>query len=202
MSNTKNEEIKKPVETQKQKTKAEPKIDYKKENKKLKDEIQALINQNNSLKLENQVNIATFQEKAKTFQEKAQVEINKFKNEFETKAKADQEEFKKYASQKLFESIIQPLINIEIAIMAGKNQGPDVSAYVLGFDMLMNQLFTELESFGLTKIVPSIGENFDPELHQAFATEDGETNKILKIKKNGFKLNDRIIQPATVVIGN
>ena len=198
-------EPKKVEETTKQK---KEKKDYKKkyeelksQNKKSQDEIKNLVDQVNTLKIENQVNVMAFQEKAKTFQTDAQDKINKFKEELSSKQEADQGEYKKFATQKLFESIIQPLINIEIAIRAGKSQGDQVGAYVAGFEMLMNQLFTELESFGLLKIVPSIGQEFEPEFHQAFSTEDGETNKILSVKKNGFKLNDRVIQPAIVVIG-
>ncbi len=198
MENKKTEKVE---ETKVPKKEVKPKVDYKAENKKLQEEIKNLSSKVDSLTMENQINMIAFQEKAKTFQEKAQVEINKFKEEFETKNSEEQVEFKKYASQKLFESIIQPLINIEIAIKSGKTQGSEVSAYVAGFDMLMNQLFTELESFGLTKIIPNIGDTFEPELHEAFATAEGKENSILDVKKNGFKLNERVIQPAIVVIG-
>ncbi|WKX02675.1 nucleotide exchange factor GrpE [Candidatus Mycoplasma mahonii] len=176
-------------------------VNYKKENNKLSDQINLLEKQLESSRVQNQIDILSFQEKAKGFQSKAQEEINKVRDKLEKKAESYQKEFKKFASQKLFESIIGPLTNIEIAINVGKSQGADVSAYVMGFDMLLNQLFSELEVFGLKKIKPKAGDEFSPKLHQAIAVEKGVHNKILKVNKNGFQLHDRVISPAIVIIG-
>ena len=171
------------------------------ENKKLTEQIKNLINNVNELKLANEKSILSFQEKAKTFQSKAQNEVNRLKKELKNKLEKENEEFKKYNLQKTFESIIEPLLNIEIAIQMGKNQDDKVKAYVSGFEMLMQQLMGELQNYGLNKIEPKIGDEFDPELHFPFSKEKGEINKIIDVKKPGFKLYDRVIKPATVIIG-
>lgn len=194
------EKQKNKAETKKQKV--DPKLKaLKEENKRLTEQIKNLINQVNELKLQNDQSISSFQEKAKGFQSKAQEEINRVKEELKEKTDKENAEFKKYGLQKTFENIIEPLLNIEVAIKAGKNQGDSVQAYVMGFEMLMQQLLNELEASGLTKISPEVGNEFDPELHVAFAKKEGDTNKILEVKKPGFKLYDRVIKPATVVIG-
>lgn len=150
--------------------------------------------------IENQNNIIAFQEKAKGFASKAQDEVNRIKAELNAKLEEDKKDLKKYGSQKMLESIIEPLLNIELAVKAGKNNDA-VSAYVIGFEMLLGQLYSELESFGVTKIAPQVGDEFDPHLHYAISTKDGDNkNKIVEVKKAGLKLHDRVIKPATVVI--
>lgn len=180
-----------------------PKRDYEKEIVSLNEQISTLNAKVISLEIENQSNIKSFQEKALTFQNKAQEELNKFKSSLSEKLEEDKKELKKYGNQKMLEAIIEPLLNIELAIKAGSNQEGAVSAYVTGFGMLLNQLNAELESFGVTRIVPTVGEVFNPEIHWAISTRESEDkNKILEIKKAGYKLHDRVIKPATVVISN
>lgn len=186
-----NEEVKK--ETKKE-------IDYKALHEAAEKEIKALESRLEASRKENEMNVLAFQEKAKGFAAKAQEEVNRIKQELNAKLEDDKKDLKKYGSQKLLESIIEPLLNIELAVKAGKNNEA-VSAYVIGFEMLLGQLYSELESFGVTKITPQVGEEFDPHLHYAISTKDGDNkNHIVEVKKAGFKLHDRVIKPATVVI--
>ena len=67
--------------------------------------------------------------------------------------------------------------------------------------MYINQLYSQLEGFGVYRILPKVGGEYDPQLHEAFdAVEGGESNTIQAVKMPGFKLHDRVLQPAKVVI--
>ncbi len=70
--------------------------------------------------------------------------------------------------------------------------------------MLFDQLCEGLSEGGLIKIVPRVGEEFDPEIHHAISTEkkSGRANKIVSVKQVGYKLHDRVIKPAVVVVGS
>lgn len=193
------EEMKKETEVESKEVKT-PEIDYKAKYEKAQKEITDLQAKLEEKRLENEANILAFQEKAKSFASKAQEEVNRIKQELNAKLEEDKADLKKYGSQKLLESVIEPLLNIELAVKAGKNNDA-VSAYVIGFEMLLNQLYSEMESFGVSKITPKVGEEFDAHLHYAISTKDGDTNIILEVKKDGLKLHDRVIKPATVVIG-
>lgn len=177
-----------------------PKVDYKKKFEEAEKRNKLLELNLMEAKRENQANIIAFQDKAKGFATKAQEEVNRIKQELNDLNNKEQETMKKYGSQRLLESIIEPLINIEIAVKAGKNNEA-VSAYVMGFEMLLNQLYSELTSYGVTKIEPKEGQDFDPELHYAITAKEGKNkNKVVEVKKPGFKLHDRVLKPATVVI--
>lgn len=178
----------------------EPKVDYKAIIAKLEEQIVNLKISNINLESENQKNLTDFQQQAKSFQSKAQEQINAKNKEMISKLDKDKAEFKKYGSQKLLEAIIEPILNIEQAVEAGKKQEA-VSAYVMGFEMLLNQLYSELKDFGVSTIEAKSGDIFNPELHFAMRVEEGgEANTIKELKKKGFKLHDRVIKPATIIV--
>lgn len=179
--------------------KQEPKVDWKSKAQKLEKEIKLLKQQNINLEIENQKNLIEFQTLAKNFQSKAQKQIEDKIAEALEKHEEDKKHAKKYGVQKLVESIIEPILNIELAVQAGsKHEG--VSAYVQGFEMLLGQLYQELEIFDIHAIVPKEGDVFNPEEHYAISqVEGGKTNTIKEIKKKGFKLHERVLKPATVI---
>lgn len=153
------------------------------------------------LKFELEKNQNDYIEKAKSFQKDAQDKINNFKAEYSAKLDEEKNNIKKFAIQKLVEQIINPLLNIEIAISAGKKQGPEVQAYVMGFEMLMNMLYQSMESFGIQSILPAEGEEFDPHIHEILEQVEGPHNKIVQTVKRGIKLYDRVVKPAVVKVG-
>ena len=180
--------------------KKKPRVNYKEKYTKLKNEQSILKMQNLNLEIENQKAIMDFQNLAKTFQDKAQEQINLKNKENAKKLEEEISEIKKYSNQQLFEQIIEPILNIGVAVEVGKKDD-SVKAYVMGFEMLLNQLYSEMEYFGLTVIEPKVGDEFNPELHHAMETvEGGESNIITIVRKKGFKYNDRTMKPASVVI--
>jgi len=61
----------------------------------------------------------------------------------------------------------------------------------------LNQL---LENNGVTPIKTE-GETFDPRFHEAVAHVDGEEGKVISEVQRGYKLHDRVLRPAMVVVG-
>ncbi len=199
---------------QKPKTpKAPPKKDVKKtvkpnplkaENELLNKKILNLEAKINDLKDQIKVTNDTYLNKAKELQKGAQAKVEVFKEEHKKNSQKELEHIKKYASSKFFEDFIEPLLNLELAIEAGKTQESDgVKNYVIGFEMLLKQIEDIMESHSVVKINPKIGAKFNPDTMTAFQVVEDKTNadKIIKIKKPGFKLHDRVLKPASVIIG-
>ena len=68
-------------------------------------------------------------------------------------------------------------------------------------DMVRRQLNDFLTSQGVVEI-PCEGQ-FDPKLHDALAQEEcaaGEEGRILRVTRCGYKLRDRLLRPAGVVV--
>ncbi len=177
--------------------------DLKTENSELQKQIINLQSQNIAIKIENQKNIHDFQIKAKEFQHKAQIEVNKIKENLHQKMLEEKATIEKYTLQKFLENILQPFTYLMTAINIGQNiEDNNVRAYVAGFTMYIRQLIDEFKHFGVSEIKPQIGDQFDEQIHKISETIDGhEKNKIVKIIQNGFKLHDRVLIPAIVTVG-
>ncbi len=77
-------------------------------------------------------------------------------------------------------------------------------AFRKGVEMTMNQFNTTMEKLGVTKI-DSLGEKFDPALHNAVMhVEDEEKgeNEIVEVFQEGFRLGDKVIRFAMVKVAN
>ena len=89
--------------------------------------------------------------------------------------------------------------NFEMGMQAASQDTK--SMIYIGMDMVRRQLNDFLSGQGVQEI-PSTG-NFDPNLHDAVAQEDcekGEEGRILRVTRRGFKLRDRLLRPASVVV--
>ena len=74
-----------------------------------------------------------------------------------------------------------------------------------GVSLVYNKIYSVLENKGLTFFLPT-GEDFDPELHEAIteipAPSDDLKGKVVDTIEKGYRLNDKIIRHAKVVVGN
>lgn len=111
----------------------------------------------------------------------------------------EREEAIRYANQRLLEELLPVIDNFEMGMQAASQ---DTSSMIyIGMDMVRRQLNEFLSSQGVEEI-PATGM-FDPNLHDAVAQEDcaaGEEGRILRVTRRGFKLRDRLLRPASVVV--
>ncbi len=83
------------------------------------------------------------------------------------------------------------------------DESKDINAVVDGINLISSKFKNALESRGL-KEMESIGQNFDPEFHEAITeVEAGEKNKgkVIDQIEKGYYLNEKIIRHAKVVVG-
>lgn len=111
----------------------------------------------------------------------------------------DREDAIRYANQRLLEELLPVIDNFEMGMMAASQDTK--SMIYIGMDMVRRQLNEFLTSQGVEEI--QTAGNFDPNLHDAVAQEEcaaGEEGRILKVTRRGFKLRDRLLRPASVVV--
>ena len=90
--------------------------------------------------------------------------------------------------------------NLERAL----KQGTEDEAYRKGVELIMAQFEQTLEKLGVTRI-DSLGQTFDPTLHNAVMHTDDEEkgeNEIVEVFQQGFKLGDKVIRFAMVKVAN
>lgn len=112
----------------------------------------------------------------------------------------ERDEFVKFSLENLIRDILPVLDNFERALShAGESQDKNFKGIVSGVQMVQKQLLETLKNQGLKKIV-SVGEKFDPHLHEAvsFAPEDGPEDIIVDEVQSGYMLHDRLLRAAKV----
>lgn len=93
------------------------------------------------------------------------------------------------AARNFVEDLLQPLSHLTLAAQQLNDAG---------LHMVIAQLWQSLEQNGLKKI-EALGKDFD--VHTMEAVEKGERGKkVLKIVRDGYVLNDAVIQHAKVIL--
>jgi molecular chaperone GrpE len=70
-----------------------------------------------------------------------------------------------------------------------------------GIRHIVRKLLSVLESRGLERI-ESIGEHFDPNIHESVALANGKEDVVVQEIKAGYRLYDRVLRPSSVIVGN
>lgn len=98
------------------------------------------------------------------------------------------------------ERFFEPVQNLKRALDAG-GSADDLRD---GVRLVLSQFARQLEELGLTEI-PGEGSAFDPKLHDALALmpvpEPAQDGKVIQVYSTGWRIGDRVIQPAQVVVG-
>lgn len=111
----------------------------------------------------------------------------------------EREEAVRYANARLLEELLPVIDNFEMGMQAAAEDRQ--SMIYIGMDMVRKQLNEFLASQGLEEVATD--GLFDPNLHDAVAQEacdKGEEGRILRVTRRGFKLRDRLLRPASVVV--
>lgn len=119
-------------------------------------------------------------------------------NNYKRREEKSRAEFKSYASSSLIEKLLPVLDNFDRALKDCNEEDP----FVQGIIMTRNEFWKILENEGLSEI-SSDNEEFDPNFHQAFMTEESdevESNHIIETFQKGYKLKDRVIRPSMVKV--
>jgi molecular chaperone GrpE len=120
---------------------------------------------------------------------------------FRKRAAREKDDAVKFANAAFLDRLLPVLDNFELGLNAAR-AGAENSPILLGMDMVAKQLSDFLTSSGVEP-VNGEGQPFDPNLHEAVAQEESATvpeGTIVRQLRRGYKLRDRLLRPATVVV--
>jgi molecular chaperone GrpE len=120
---------------------------------------------------------------------------------YRRRTKREQESAKKFANEELVKKLLVVMDDVERAL-ASAQQSANIDAIVDGVQIIRDHFWSQLEATGLERI-PSDGLPFDPTVHEAVSTEKSdevEENHIISTFQAGYKLNDRVIRAAMVIV--
>ncbi len=113
----------------------------------------------------------------------------------------EKEEFCKFATSAFLEELLPVLDNLELALTHSQNQ-KECAGLHQGVEMTLKIFRDILQKHGLVP-VGEVGEKFDPSIHEAMAQEereDMEEGCVAQMYQRGYKLHERLLRPAKVIV--
>ena len=118
---------------------------------------------------------------------------------FKKRAQKEKEDVQKFGSERMLRDFLPVADNLERALdHADEGALPQV---LEGVRLVQKQLEAALAKHGVT-VFSAVGQQFDPTLHEALMQQESDQppNTVLSEMARGYKLNDRLIRPAAVVV--
>ncbi len=114
----------------------------------------------------------------------------------------EKEEFVAYANRELLLDIVSIVDDFERAIRSA-DESNDFAAFHDGIVMIEKQFTNMLERKWKLARFDSVGEEFDPQRHEAMMTEDRsdhEQSMVLEDFQKGYMLHEKVLRPAKVKV--
>ena len=138
-------------------------------------------------------------EKAKDDLLRVQAEMQNLRRRTEQ----DVERAHKYGIEKFSIELLVVADNLERALgSASESKDESAKAILDGVSLTLKSLNDCFAKFSIETVDP-LGEPFDPQLHQAIATQESpesEPNSVIEVIQKGYTLNGRVIRPAMVMV--
>ena len=118
----------------------------------------------------------------------------------------DRSDAEVYGGTKLARDLLSVYDNITRALDAvTEDQREENNALIEGIELTRKELINGFEKHKISRIIPEIGDAFDPLIHQAMfeaPMADTSAGEIIQIMLVGFKIGDRLLRPAQVGVSS
>jgi molecular chaperone GrpE len=122
---------------------------------------------------------------------------------FKKRIAREKQDALKYANQALIENLLPVLDHFDMALAAAQTGSTDTpQALQTGIAMIYQQFKSTLAEAGLEEI-NATGQTFDPKWHEAVSqkeTTEAPESQVLQQLRKGYKLRDRLLRPASVIV--
>jgi molecular chaperone GrpE len=108
----------------------------------------------------------------------------------------------KYGAERVLGDLLGVCDSLELGLKAA--QAPEASARSIGegLGLTHKQLNAFFDKHGV-KVVDPVGQPFNPELHEAVSmvpSAEVAPNHVLSVMQKGYRLHERLLRPAMVVV--
>ncbi|WP_454781928.1 nucleotide exchange factor GrpE [Legionella sp. WA2022007384] len=106
----------------------------------------------------------------------------------------------RYGVEKIITDLLPVIDSLEQALQLAVKE--EDAAMREGLELTLKLFMDVLKKFEVQQIDP-MGMPFDPQIHEAMSMQDvpgAEPNTVLAVFQKGYKLSDRVIRPARVVV--
>ncbi len=110
------------------------------------------------------------------------------------------ESTRRFALERFAGELLPVADSLELALSSAGDVPDSVRE---GLEITLKQLRDVLARHHIEGVMPSVGEAFDPELHEAMATQPSDQaapDHILHVVQKGYRIHDRLLRPARVIV--
>ena len=145
-----------------------------------------------------QARVAEEKEKAQTFKanwQRAAADMQNLKRRMEQ----ERSEVGRLANASLVINLLPLMDDLERALHEVDIKLAGLT-WIDGIRLIYRKFEAVLQNAGVSEIEAD-GQQFDPNVHEAISEAPGEEGRIVSVVQRGYKLGDRVIRPAMVVVG-
>ena len=116
------------------------------------------------------------------------------------RAARDIEQAHRFALEKFAQELLAVRDSLELAVANAGNA--DSASLAAGQEATLKLLAKAFDRFAIQGLDP-VGENFDPERHEAMVMQESATaepGSVLTVVQRGYELNGRLLRPARVIV--
>lgn len=117
----------------------------------------------------------------------------------------ERDEILSFSNASLINALLPVIDNFQLALDAAQKHHPEAKAVLDGFGMLLPQFTQVLTAAGVETIAPKPGDAFDPHMHESVGEAPSEHvphHAILSLQRPGYKLRERLLRPASVLLSS
>ena len=107
----------------------------------------------------------------------------------------------RYGLERFVNEFLPVRDSLELGVSAAGDDA-DAARVREGMELTLKLMASAFEKLGIEVVDPA-GQPFDPDLHQAMSMQDGEgreSGTVLTVVQKGYRLNERLVRPALVVV--
>lgn len=122
---------------------------------------------------------------------------------FRKRSSRDMQDARTYANADLLRGLLPILDTFEMGMEAARAES-EQSVVFQGLKMVQGMFNNYLRDLGVEEVLAD-GQVFNPNWHEAISTEPSDTvpdHKIIRVQRRGYKLKDRLLRPANVVVSS
>lgn len=119
---------------------------------------------------------------------------------YKKRIERDQETAKNSYKADVLKKFIPVLSDLELAYQHRPEDG-EAASWAEGIELIIRKFNSILENDGLKKIDVKAGDKLDPNIHMAVSYEENDefgSEEIIEVLKNGYRMGDKVIEPAIV----
>ncbi len=120
---------------------------------------------------------------------------------FRRRIQREQDEARKFESLRLVRDLLPGLDGLNRAVSSAEQTG-DVQTLLDGIKMVSQQ-FRDILKAHAAEPIEAMGKPFDPNLHEALTqipSADCEPMTVLQVVEIGYRMHDRVVRPARVIV--